>query len=148
MEQIKKDSIRMFFETVERLKDEEIIRSTKYLGDIAEYICQELYALTLSSSQREIGFDASDIDGNTYQIKINNSSEKTNQDIGDISVYNNLLLIVTSNSLLFDSTYPNAFMLIYNIPSNTLTGNAVAKTILRGLRPDKMLDRNLNIITA
>lgn len=147
MEKIKKDSIRKFFETVETLKNEDIIRSSKYLGDIAEYICQELYTLQLNLNQRETGYDATDDIGNTYQIKINNSSEKTNQDIGDPSVYTNLLLIITNNSKLFDTRYENVFMLIYNIPSNTLNGNYISKTKLSEIQPDRILNEKLDIIT-
>jgi len=147
MDQVKKDAIRIFFDTVQKLKDEEIIRSSKYSGDIAEYICAELYGLTLSTSQREIGFDAIDADNIRYQIKLNNSSKNNNQTIGDTTAYDNLLLVVTSDSLLFDSRYENAFMLIYNIHSSRLSGVFIAKTFLRAIAPDKILDRNLNLLS-
>jgi hypothetical protein len=146
MDQVKKDTIKIFFEAVEKLKDEHIIRSSKYSGDIAEYICQELYFLTLSASQREEGFDAIDANNIRYQIKLNNSPKNNNQTIGDTMAYHNLLLVVTRDSLLFDGRYENAFMLIYNIPSSSLSGIFIAKTFLRSITPDKMLDRNLNLI--
>jgi hypothetical protein len=146
MNQAKKDSIRIFFETVQNLKDEKIIRSSKYSGDIGEYICQELYGLNLSVNQREVGYDALDSNNTKYQIKVNNSVQKTNQDIGNISSYDRLLLLVTNESRMFDKRYENAFMLIYNIPVHELSGNYIAKSALRFIRPDKFLDRELNII--
>ena len=146
MDQVKKDAIKTFFDTVQKLKDEEIIRSSKYSGDIAEYICRELYSLTLSASQREIGFDAVDANNIRYQIKLNNSTKNNNQTIGDTTAYNNLLLLVTRDSLLFDSRYENAFILIYNIPASSLSGVFIAKTFLRSIAPDKMLDNNLNLL--
>lgn len=144
MDQVKKDAIKTFFDTVQKLKDEGIIRSSKYSGDIAEYICQELYSLTLSTSQREIGFDARDKNNIRYQIKLNNSTQKTNQDIGNITTYDNLLLLVASDSLLFDSRYETAFILIYNIPASQLRGIWLAKSVLHSFQPDIILDRNLN----
>jgi hypothetical protein len=144
MDQVKKNAIKTFFEIVQKLKDEEIIRSSKYSGDIAEYICQELYSLTLSPSQREVGYDGKDENEIRYQIKLNNSTQKTNQEVGDPTSYDNLLLVVTSDSLLFDSRYETAFILIYNIPSSQLNGIWLAKSVLHSFQPDKMLDRNLN----
>lgn len=142
-----KDTLKLFFEIVENLKTFEIIRSSKYLGDIAEHICEKFYPIELSKNQKEKGFDAIDKNnGKIYQIKINNSAQKTNQIVGNKSSYNILLLLVTKNSLLFNSSDKNVFIAIYNIPSKSITGNYIAKTFLNKLSPDKLLDSNFDLL--
>jgi hypothetical protein len=41
-----------FFDAIKMLRDSNIIRSDRYLGDIGEYICQKLYGMTLNDSGR------------------------------------------------------------------------------------------------
>lgn len=142
-----KNSIRTFFNSVSILSDNQIIRSSKYSADIAEFICSKFYDLELCTNQREIGYDAIDIDKRKVQIKINNSSKKTNQSIGDKTQYDDLYLLITSNSLLFNSTFNQAFVLLYKIPSSSILGSKyIAKTFIKTLIPDLMLDRNFDIV--
>jgi hypothetical protein len=68
--------LKQFFSSTDDLIDKGIIRSSKYTADIAEYLCQEIYELTLCKNQRELGYDGKDKDDKTYQIKINNSKQK------------------------------------------------------------------------
>lgn len=50
--------IENFFKATKVLKDEKVIRSDRYLGDIGEYICQVLYGLELNESGgREVLMD-------------------------------------------------------------------------------------------
>jgi hypothetical protein len=141
------NSIIDFFESVEELKKNEIIRSSKFTADIAEYICSKLFDLKLCSNQREIGYDAFDIEGNEVQIKINNSSEKTNQDIGDKTKYKYLILVVTSNSKMFNIDYLPANFLIYKINCSELRSDKyIAKNFIGNLTPDFKLSSKLEII--
>ena len=142
-----KNSLRTFFSSVTILADNEIIRSSKYSADIAEFICSKFYDLELCKNQRQVGFDALDIDKRKVQIKINNSSKKTNQSIGDKKQYDDLYLLVTSNSLLFNQSFNKAFLLLYKIPASTIIGDKyIAKTFIQTLTPDLKLDENFDII--
>ena len=142
-----KNSIKTFFSSVSILSDNGIIRSSKYSADIAEFICSKFYNLELCTSQREIGYDAIDIDKRKVQIKINNSSKKTNQSIGNKTQYDDLYLLITSNSLLFNRTFDQAFLLLYKIPSSSIVDEKyIAKTFIKTLIPDLMLDRNFDLI--
>lgn len=141
-----KHSLRTFFDSVKILADNEIIRSSKYSADIAEYICSKFYDLELSQNQRQIGYDAVDKNKRKIQIKINNSSKKTNQSIGDKTKYQDLYLLVTSYSLLFNRKFSNAFLLLYKIPASSIPGDKyIAKTFIQTLTPDLILDNNFDI---
>lgn len=142
-----KNSLRTFFSSVTILANNEIIRSSKYSADIAEFICSKFYDLELCKNQRQVGFDALDIDKRKVQIKINNSSKKTKQSIGDKKQYDDLYLLVTSNSLLFNQSFNKAFLLLYKIPASTIIGDKyIAKTFIQTLTPDLKLDENFDII--
>lgn len=142
-----KTSLYNFFSSTTVLMDRNIIRSSKYSADIAEYICSKLFGLTLCESQREIGYDAYDLKGSKVQIKINNSTKKTNQDIGNKAAYDYLYLVVTANSLMFNSQFRDAFMLIYIIPSYEIAGEQyIAKGFIKKLTPAIILNDKFEII--
>lgn len=138
-----KDSLRAFFTSVSALSDNKIIRSSKYLADIAEFICSEFYGLKLCDSQRQVGYDALGDNKRRIQIKINNSSKMTNQSIGDKTKYDYLYLLVTSNSLLFNKKFKSAFILLYKIPASSIPNEKyIAKALLHKISPDLILDSN------
>ena len=76
-----KDAIKEFYDSVEKLKSLGIIRSDKYLGDIAEYISSYFYEIELAESGRQPGHDGSDNEGRV-QIKYHGSPTRTNIDLG------------------------------------------------------------------
>ncbi|MDH2208674.1 hypothetical protein N5J53_16820 [Empedobacter sp. GD03644] len=135
-----------FFQATKELQEHKIIRSSKYTGDIAEYLCKEIYGLTLCESQREIGYDAIK-DELKYQIKINNSSQKTNQEIGNPEKYDVLLLLITSESKLFNSEYSPYFITLYKIESKDLFDEKyIAKTKLSTLKPEILITEDLEVV--
>lgn len=136
-----------FFSSTNILIEEKIIRSSKYSADIAEYLCAKLFGLTLCDNQREVGYDALDLNGNKIQIKINNSAKKTNQDIGNKAAYDYLYLVITSNSLMYNSVYNTAFFLFYIIPSGNLpVEKYIAKNFIKSLKPAIALSDKFEII--
>ena len=144
-----KSLLKSFFASTDDLIDRKIIRSSKYTADIAEYLCQEIYKLTLSESQREPGYDGKDKDNKTYQIKINNSKKKTNQEIGNPNSYDYLLLMITSNSKLFDLSLENTFIAIYKLNSKMLLGRKyVAKKEINQSKPEYIIDKDFGIKTV
>jgi hypothetical protein len=137
-----------FFKITEELRKEKIINSSRYLGDIAEYICEYIYLLKLCDNKRERGHDAVDCKTGKikYQIKINNSTEKTNQDIGKKEHYDYLLLLITSSSKLYTSN-PNYKIAIYKFSKEDLiTEKYISKGFISQFKPELHLDENLNII--
>ena len=141
-----KTQLKNFFHSTSQLKQNEIIRSSNYTGDIAEYLCKEIYELDLCKSQREECYDATKNDL-LYQIKINNSSQKTNQIIGNPNKYDFLLLLITAESKLFNPIYNEYFMAIYRINSDELKNkSSFAKNWIDTLTPEYLVTNNFDII--
>ena len=149
---IEKDTrvlLKQFFSSTDNLIDKRIIRSSKYTADIAEYLCQEIYDLTLCESQREPGYDGKDKSNKTYQIKINNSKQKTNQEIGNPNLYDFFVLLITSNSRLFNDRLKDTFIAIYKIKSETLAGRKyIAKKEINKIKPEYIIDNQFDIKTV
>lgn len=143
-----KSLLKSFFNSTDELIDKKIIRSSKYTADVAEYLSEKIYNLKLCDNQREIGFDGEDKQKNKYQIKINNSSQKTNQEIGDIEFYDYLILMITSNSRLFDKRFDQHFITVYKINRKNLThGKYIAKTYLQNIDPEYLISKEFEIIS-
>ncbi|MEZ4802053.1 MAG: hypothetical protein R2797_04715 [Gelidibacter sp.] len=141
------NALKSFFLSTDMLIDKEIIRSSKYTADIAEYLSEKIYGLTLCDSQREPGYEGWDIDNKKYQIKINNSKKKTNQDIGNPELYDFLILLITSNSKLYNRQESNHFIVVYKISSSALKDQKyIAKKDILQLVPDYFISLNFDII--
>lgn len=141
------ESLRNFFYCTNVLIEQKIIRSSKYSADIAEHLCAKLFDLTLCKSQREVGYDALDSQGKKIQIKINNSSKKTNQEVGEKTLYDYLYLVITRNSLLFNTDYKDAFLLFYILRSEDIPGDKyIAKRIILTLAPAMALSERFEAI--
>ena len=141
--------LKQFFSSTDDLIEKGIIRSSKYTADIAEYLCQEIYELTLCKSQREPGFDGKDKNNKVYQIKINNSKKKTNQEIGNPNQYDFFLLMITSNSKLFDNRLKDTFIAIYKLNSEILLERKyIAKKVIFALKPEYLINDNFEIKTV
>ncbi len=61
-------AIEQFFAVADRLKSLSVVRSDKYLGDIAEFICKDQFGIELASSGRQPGYDGH-YQGGRVQIK-------------------------------------------------------------------------------
>lgn len=139
--------LKSFFKSTDELIEKKIIRSSKYTADVAEYLSERIYNLELCNNQREIGFDGTDKEGNKYQIKINNSTQKTNQDIGNIAHYRYLILMLTSNSRLFDKRFDEHFITVYKIDRQFLKNRKyIAKTYLQNIEPEYLISTEFEII--
>jgi hypothetical protein len=88
-----------FFNAIKMLRDSEIIRSDRYLGDIGEYICKKLYGVILNDSGREKGYDGI-LNGKKYEVKFHNSLTRTNIYLGNPKIYDVLLVVLGPDSLL------------------------------------------------
>jgi hypothetical protein len=142
-----KKLLKSFFNSTDQLIDKKIIRSSKYTADVAEYLTEKIYDITLCENQREIGYDGVDKQNKKYQVKINNSSQKTNQDIGNIEHYNYLILMITSNSRLFDKRFNEYFITVYKVENKFLKDRKyIAKTYIHNIEPDYCISNKFEII--
>lgn len=110
-----KQAISAFYDAVEELKRLDVIRSDKFLGDIAEYITAHIYNIELARSGREVGHDGIDKDGKV-QVKYHGSPTKTNVDLGRPNEYDKLLVVLGPDSLLRHPHHTDDF-LIYKFTS-------------------------------
>jgi len=93
-----KDSINEFFNVVNKLKENGLFTSDKFLGDIGERICESLYSLQLCESGRQSGHDGVCNEGFKYQIKFHNSSKRTNIALGNPDKYDFVLVVIGPES--------------------------------------------------
>jgi len=110
-------AISEFFDAVAKLRRLGVIRSDKYLGDLAEYIGKHFYEIELAVSGRQVGYDGVDKEG-TVQVKYHGSPTRTNIDLGDPSQYDNLLVVLGPDSLLRSTAHSEEF-LVYRMSSAT-----------------------------
>lgn len=108
-------AIERFFEAVEELKRLKVIRSDKYLGDIAEFICKSQFGVELATSGRQPGHDGH-IQGRRVQIKYGGGSSTT-IDCGKPEEYEELLVVLGPHSALRTDADPRGFA-VYRIPSD------------------------------
>lgn len=111
-------AISAFFDSVNELRKLGVIRSDKYLGDLAEYICAHFYEIELASSGRQAGHDGVDCDG-YVQVKYHGSCTRTNIDLGDPDMYDYVLVVLGKTSLLRSNMYTGDF-LVYRMSSNSV----------------------------
>lgn len=144
MDEKQRESIVSFFKQVDDLKEKQVIRSDKYLGDIAEFLCKELYDLQLAESGRQAYYDATDRARNKVQIKSHFSSKRTNMQNISFDDFDYLLLLIGPNSFIKPKNTPEDMYLIYKIV-DSVTKN-IHKVYLSRLNYDKCLDKNFDII--
>lgn len=89
-----------FFDAVQNLRQVNVLRSDKYLGDIGEFIASTIFTVELSNNQREETIDG-EINGSTVQVKFNSSPTKTNINVGRARDYDLLVLILSRSSKHF-----------------------------------------------
>jgi hypothetical protein len=132
-----KTLIKKFFDITKKLSENRIIRSSKYLGDIGEYLAADIYQIDLDGNQKNRDFDGIDKEGKKCQIKINNSKKSTNKEIGNPEYYDYLVLLVTKDSYLYDNKYSDYFICVYRIESKRLKGKKyLAKELLHSYDPE------------
>ena len=104
-------AIAAFFESVSRLEELEIIRSSRFLGDIGEFMCSKAFGIELSSQLRQRGHDG--ISGkDRVQIKFNNSTKGNNINVGNPEDYEVLVVVIGPRSKLRERDHgPTEFRL-------------------------------------
>lgn len=99
-----KRAITSFFKVAERLEDCGVIRSSRYLGDIGEFLCNSAFGTILANPLRQTGHDG--MEGSSrVQIKFNNSAAGNNIDVGNPNDYDVLVVIIGSRSKLREADH-------------------------------------------
>ena len=111
------NAITDFFEIATRLQELEVIRSSRYLGDIGEFLCKEHFGINLEESLRSEGHDATD-DNSRIQIKFSNSEKGNNINVGNPEQYERLIVVIGPNSKLREGEHANNEFKLYSFPSS------------------------------
>lgn len=101
-----------FNSSIEELKSASVIRSDRYLGDIAEFLCADAYGIDLATNQRQAGHDGFRQDLKV-QIKYG-GGKKTNMDLGDPSTYDEVYVVLGKGSIVRKHVHPADF-LVYRL---------------------------------
>ena len=116
-----------FFNSTKRLKDIKVIRSDKFLGDIAEYICTREFNMRLADGSRQVGYDGF-IGDDKVQVKYH-GGKSTTVSCGDPRQYNELIIIIGPDSTFRKNGLTARFYAI-RIPSNEVKKNKYTKNQL------------------
>ncbi|MHB8076673.1 DUF6998 domain-containing protein [Desulfosporosinus fructosivorans] len=142
------EAIETFFKAAQKLRELEVVRSTQYVGNIAEFICSKLYGIELSQSQREEGIDGIDQDGRRVEIKFHDGPIGTNIPMykyKDGHSFQDIIIILGPNSNLRPKgkRIPHDAFLIYRINDYIhVDSKNIAKTQLKTAGIDKILDEH------
>jgi hypothetical protein len=107
-----------FYSAADRLRELKVIRSDRYLGDIAEFIAKECLGMTLATSCREQGYDGH-IGDKKVEVKYNGGKSNTLL-AGKPETYEELVVILGPNSVMRNSELTDNYI-IYRIPSTEVT---------------------------
>lgn len=110
-----KNALLAFGAAVELLKQAKVIRSHRYLGDIAEFLCAELTGIDLATNLRQVGHDG--MRGELRaQIKYG-GGKKTNIDLGNPANYDEIYVVLGEGSVLRTYSAPEEFI-VYRLTAS------------------------------
>lgn len=114
MNQRQQIAISGFAASIKELKDAGVIRSHRYLGDLAEFLCADAFSIDLVTNLRQTGHD-----GIREQLRVQikyGGGTKTNVDLGDPESYEEVYVVLGKESVV--RSYPHdADFLIYKLTS-------------------------------
>lgn len=91
-------AISEFFKAIRGLRQVQIIRSQRYLGDLGEFLCADAFCIDLARSRRERGHDG--LRGaDRVQVKYH-GGKSTTADLGDPDQYDEVYLVLGPDSVL------------------------------------------------
>ena len=92
-----KSAINQFFASIKQLRETGVIRSNRFLGDLAEFLCAKAFNIQLESNQRAKGLDGTR-NGISVQIKYH-GGKTTTANLGNPNDYEELYLVVGPESV-------------------------------------------------
>jgi hypothetical protein len=97
------------------LRDSGIIRSHRYLGDIAEFLCADKFGVNLATNLRQLGHDGL-LKTKRVQIKYH-GGKSTTVDLGDPENYDEVFVVLWPDSIFRPKDKPKKF-LIYRLSAS------------------------------
>ena len=110
-----KAAIEAFATAISGLKEADVIRSHRYLGDIAEFLCADAFGIALSDNLREEGHDGMR-GGVKVQVKYG-GGKKTNVDLGNPDEYEEIYIVLGLESVVRTAGYDGDFV-VYKLTSD------------------------------
>jgi hypothetical protein len=133
--------IKEYLACILKLRDAKIVRSGKILGDIGEWLCIQQFGLVPETSGRHPGYDGK-IGNSRVQVKVHNSPEGTNLNVGNPENYDELIVILGPHSRLRIGHTKSSFN-VYRFSSSNVTrlmknesGFYCARAILENEHPE------------
>lgn len=112
-------AIAEFFDAVDKLERAGVIRSSRFLGDIGEFLCADTFGTSLVDSLREPGHDGF-YEGRRVQVKFNNSPTGNNINVGDPATYEELVVVVGPRSKLRERDHLKGEFRFYRFTSDEI----------------------------
>ena len=113
-----------FKASIKELKDSGVIRSHRYLGDLAEFICADALSIDLATNLRQTGHDGMRSNLRA-QIKYGGGT-KTNVDLGDPVTYEEVYVVLGKDSVVRSHPH-DADFLIYKLTSEEVVAMGQTK---------------------
>lgn len=109
-------AIAQFFVAVAKLEELEVIRSSRHLGDIGEFLCTSTFGTLLVPQLRQPGHDG--LEGEKrIQVKFNNSPTGNNINVGRPSDYELLVVVIGPRSKLREPNHAANEFRLYRFSS-------------------------------
>ena len=119
MKDRQKRAIGRFAGAIDELKDAGVIRSHRYLGDIAEFLCADLFGIVLSQNLREAGHDG--MRGKLrVQVKYG-GGKKTNVSLGNPDEYDEIYIVLGRESVVRMEGHDEDFVVYKLTPDEVRT---------------------------
>jgi hypothetical protein len=107
-------AIRKFFDAVRKLRDVNVIRSHRFLGDLGEFVCACTFEIALSRNQREQGLDGY---RGTKRVQVKyHGGKSTTAGLGNPKTYDEVYLVLGPESVLREKGDSKDF-LVYKFSS-------------------------------
>jgi len=118
-----KKAIKDFFSAVDILKELDVMRSDRYLGDLGEYLARQCdYNIELAKNLRNKGYDGTSKSGEKVEVKFHNSTKGRNVSLGDPNTYGYVIVVLGPKSRLRNSAYEGDFLL-YKLSASDVAEN-------------------------
>jgi hypothetical protein len=101
-------AIKDFARAVNELKEAEVIRSHRYLGDIAEFLCKDAFGIDLATNLRQVGHDG--LRGEVRAEVKYGGGTKTNVGLGNPDDYDEIYVVLGQESVVRAPDYEGDFL--------------------------------------
>ncbi|MFY0523693.1 hypothetical protein ACN28I_11075 [Archangium gephyra] len=97
-----------FARAINELKKAGVIRSHRYLGDIAEFLCADAFGIDLATNLRQVGHDG--LRGKVRAEVKYGGGKKTNVDLGNPDAYDEVYVVLGRESVVRAPVHEGDFL--------------------------------------